>query len=99
VVNQVSVILLLPLLAVLNGRVAPIISFVSQTGIIKPSKILDRQRFHLHLNGGLNQILRRQTSRSHYGSKVPAVRNGYQQHLYDGSILKEKSNYIEKGQN
>jgi hypothetical protein len=25
------------------------------------------------LNGGLNQILRRQTSRSHYGSKVPAV--------------------------
>jgi hypothetical protein len=24
-------------------------------------------------NGGLNQILRRQTSRSHYGSKVPAV--------------------------
>ena len=38
-----------PLLAVLNGRVAPIISFVSQIGIIKPSKILDRQRFHLHL--------------------------------------------------
>jgi hypothetical protein len=25
------------------------------------------------LNGGLNQILRRQTSRSRYGSKVPAV--------------------------
>ena len=25
------------------------------------------------LNGGLNQILKRQTSRSHYGSKVPAV--------------------------
>jgi hypothetical protein len=24
-------------------------------------------------HGGLNQILRRQTSRSHYGSKVPAV--------------------------
>jgi hypothetical protein len=24
-------------------------------------------------DGGLNQILRRQTSRSHYGSKVPAV--------------------------
>ena len=24
-------------------------------------------------NGGLNQILRRQTSSSHYGSKVPAV--------------------------
>jgi hypothetical protein len=24
-------------------------------------------------NGGLNQILKRQTSRSHYGSKVPAV--------------------------
>jgi hypothetical protein len=24
-------------------------------------------------NGGLNQILRRQTSRSHYGSKVSAV--------------------------
>jgi hypothetical protein len=26
-----------------------------------------------HRNGGLNQILRRQTSRSHNGSKVPAV--------------------------
>jgi hypothetical protein len=24
-------------------------------------------------NGGLNHILKRQTSRSHYGSKVPAV--------------------------
>ena len=28
---------------------------------------------HFERNGGLNQILRRQTSRSHYGSKVPAV--------------------------
>jgi hypothetical protein len=28
---------------------------------------------HFKRNGGLNQILRRQTSRSHYGSKVPAV--------------------------
>ena len=28
---------------------------------------------HFYRNGGLNQILRRQTSRSHYGSKVPAV--------------------------
>ena len=28
---------------------------------------------HFWRNGGLNQILRRQTSRSHYGSKVPAV--------------------------
>jgi hypothetical protein len=27
----------------------------------------------LERNGGLNQILRRQTSRSHYGLKVPAV--------------------------
>jgi hypothetical protein len=28
---------------------------------------------HFQRNGGLNQILRRQTSRFHYGSKVPAV--------------------------
>ena len=28
---------------------------------------------HLQRNGGLNQTSRRQTSRSHYGSKVPAV--------------------------
>ena len=28
---------------------------------------------HFERNGGLNQILRRQTLRSHYGSKVPAV--------------------------
>jgi hypothetical protein len=28
---------------------------------------------HFQRNGGLNQIPRRQTSRSHYGSKVPAV--------------------------
>ena len=28
---------------------------------------------HFKRNGGLNQILRRQTSRSHYVSKVPAV--------------------------
>ena len=28
---------------------------------------------HFYRNGGLNQILKRQTSRSHYGSKVPAV--------------------------
>jgi hypothetical protein len=28
---------------------------------------------NFYRNGGLNQILRRQTSRSHYGSKVPAV--------------------------
>jgi hypothetical protein len=30
-------------------------------------------RIFLSRNGGLNQILRRQTSRSQYGSKVPAV--------------------------
>ena len=28
---------------------------------------------HFQRNGGLNQILKRQTSRSHYGSKAPAV--------------------------
>jgi hypothetical protein len=28
---------------------------------------------HFQRNGGLNQILRRQTSRFHYGSNVPAV--------------------------
>jgi hypothetical protein len=28
---------------------------------------------HFKRNGGLNQILKRQTSRSHYGSKVTAV--------------------------
>ena len=28
---------------------------------------------HFQRNGGLNQILRRQTSRFHYGSKVPLV--------------------------
>jgi hypothetical protein len=28
---------------------------------------------HFQRNGGLNQILKRQTSRSHYGSKIPAV--------------------------
>ena len=28
---------------------------------------------HFKRNGGLNQKLKRQTSRSHYGSKVPAV--------------------------
>ena len=28
---------------------------------------------HFQRNGGLNQILRRQTSRFHYGSKVPVV--------------------------
>ena len=28
---------------------------------------------HFKRNGGLNQILKRQTSRSHYGSKAPAV--------------------------
>ena len=28
---------------------------------------------HFYRNDGLNQILKRQTSRSHYGSMVPAV--------------------------
>jgi hypothetical protein len=28
---------------------------------------------HFYRNGGLNQILKRETSRSHYGSKAPAV--------------------------
>jgi hypothetical protein len=28
---------------------------------------------HFYRNGGLNQMLKRQTSRFHYGSKVPAV--------------------------
>jgi hypothetical protein len=28
---------------------------------------------HFQINGGLNQILRRQTSRFHYGKKVPVV--------------------------
>jgi hypothetical protein len=28
---------------------------------------------HFQRNGGLNQILKRQTSRFHYGSKIPAV--------------------------
>jgi hypothetical protein len=28
---------------------------------------------HFYRNGGLNQILKRQTPRFHYGSKVPAV--------------------------
>jgi hypothetical protein len=28
---------------------------------------------HFQRNGGLNQILKRQTSRSHYGSKAPVV--------------------------
>jgi hypothetical protein len=28
---------------------------------------------HFQRNGGLNHMLRRQTSRFHYGSKVPAV--------------------------
>ena len=28
---------------------------------------------HFHINGGLNQILKRQTSRFHYGAKFPAV--------------------------
>jgi hypothetical protein len=34
---------------------------------------LEKNVHTLLRNGGLNQILRRQTSRSHYGSKVPAV--------------------------
>jgi hypothetical protein len=40
----------------------------------------DKESYYIQLsskstqrNGGLNQILTRQTSRSHYGSKVPAV--------------------------
>jgi hypothetical protein len=32
-----------------------------------------RRREGTFFDGGLNQILKRQTSRSHYGSKVPAV--------------------------
>jgi hypothetical protein len=39
---------------------------------VKTAMTLTRHR-HLQRNGGPNQTLRRQTSRSHYGSKVPAV--------------------------
>ena len=44
----------------------------STTGKLKTVMTLTWYR-HFKRNGGLNQILRRQTSRSHYGSKVPAV--------------------------
>ena len=44
----------------------------STTGKLKTVMTLTWYR-HFYRNGGLNQILKRQTSRSHYGSKVPAV--------------------------
>ena len=43
----------------------------SYKGKVKTHKYINRQ--NQSTTGGLNRILKRQTSRFHYGSKVPAV--------------------------
>jgi hypothetical protein len=60
-----SVILLLPLFAQ-SLWITPNLS-------VYLAYIFTTMLWHFYRNGGLNQILKRQTSRVHYGSKVPAV--------------------------